>query len=180
MRDGCTRAERSLRMGDGMLLLRDEVSICDERPGEGHGSELDDPRQSRSVCGKPGNEARSAPLQSRPRPHYGRTSYVGHLQLHCSLVLHVDGGDDVHARLFADCWRYELEAGDLHHPPGKSDRAHPDASECARGGEVRDTVSCVCARQLRDAWSESSCDAAGLGRLRMVRDSVVAWGAGVL
>src|SRR5260370_19269123 len=94
------------------------------------------------------------------------------------MVLHVDGGADVHARLFADCGRYELEAGDLHHPPGKSDRAHPDASECARRGEVWNSVCGVCARQLRYARSESSCDAAGLGRLRVVRNSVVAWWAG--
>ena len=77
-----------------------------------------------------------------------------------------------------DRGRHELEAGDPYYPSGESDRPCADASECACGDEVRYSLPCVCARELRYAWSECSSDAACDCGLRMVWDSVVAWRAG--
>ena len=116
---------------------------------------------------------RTRSFTTRPRAYHTGESYLGHLQLHRSVVLHVDGGHHLHACLFADCRRHELEAGDLHHPAGQPDRARAHAAERARRRQVRHSLPRLRARQLRRAGSEYSRHAARPGGLRMVRHSVL-------
>ena len=112
--------------------------------------------------------------ERRPCAHHSRQPHLGHLQLHRSVVLHVDGGHHLHACLFADSRRHELEAGALHHPYGQPDRARAHAAERACRRQVRHPLPCLCARQLRRLGSEYSRDAARPGGLRMVWHSVLA------
>src|ERR1700722_8487037 len=94
------------------------------------------------------------------------------------MVLNVDGGDDVHACLFANCGWHELEAGNFYHLVRKSHRAGADASECARRRKVRDSLSSVCAGQLRYTRCQSSRDAACDCGVRMVWHSILGGGPG--
>src|ERR1700759_5239411 len=87
-----------------------------DRPGAGASSNAklmpeDSPDAGAHRC-------RSAPLQRGPCADFAGESYLEHLQLHRPVVLHVDGGDHLHAGLFPDCRGHELEAGAVYHPPG--------------------------------------------------------------
>ena len=62
-------------------------------------------------------------------------------------------------------------AGDGHHPPRQLHRAGADGAERACRHEVRRVVPGAVPRELRRARRERAGNAAGAGRLRLVRDS---------
>ncbi len=70
-----------------------------------------------------------------------------------------------------DCRGHELAAGYRHHPAGQSDRAGPHAAERACGDQIRHPVSGAGARSLRSAGLQRAGLPAGIGSLRLVRDT---------
>ena len=100
------------------------------------------------------------------------------VQLHGAVVLDVGGDHDVSTGLVADCQGNGLEAGGGDGAAGEPDCAGSDAAECARGGQVRDSVSGVHSRGVWGAGREFAGAAEGGGGVRLVRDSVVDRGHG--
>ena len=81
----------------------------------------------------------------------------------------------VHAGLWPDCGRHGLDSGSSHHPSGKFDCLDSHAAECACRHSLWHPVSCFCARVIRCARSECSCDSASAGGMRLVRHPGVDW-----
>src|SRR5882672_7233910 len=86
----------------------------------------------------------------------------------------------VHAGVWPDCRRHELDSGGAHHSSGESDCTDSHAAECARGHALRHPVSRIRARIVWRARSKCSCNFARARSLWLVRHPGMDWRAGHL
>ena len=122
---------------------------------------------------------RSDAFECRPDADDACAAELGDAQLRGAVVFDVDGDYDVPVGERSDCRGDELEAGVGNGAAGQPDCAGADAAECARGGEIRDTVSGVYTGSVWGAGREFAGAATGDGGVRMVRDTDLDWGQAI-
>jgi hypothetical protein len=98
---------------------------------------------------------------------------MGHIQLHCAVVLHVHGDHHISTRLVTDRQGHGLEAGDRHCAARQSDCACSHAAQRTRGRQVRHSVSRLYSRTVRRARRKSARHSSRHCCVRLVRHSIV-------
>jgi len=104
----------------------------------------------------------------------------GHLQLCVAMGGHERLHSHVHASVWPDCGRHELDSSGAHHTSGESDCVDSHAAECARGHSLRHPVSRIRPRIVWRAWSKCSCNLTRACSLWLVRHPGMDWRTGHL